>query len=571
MTIADLGLEIDELESQSAKLLSQLFGLLKKHDSGCNKLHKDIESYKSSLEHKEGGRIKREKGYLEEEKEQLKVSRGHVEKDLKHVDDERETTERGIERQTKEHQIEHEKLKERNDLLEKEITDLRALLERKILEKERVQSDLDQVSGKIGLIRAKFKKQLERIETKRDKALEELRSTDNEIAGVDRKIADIDSEETTLDQALKEYQTQQEYIQEERRKYQAEIAKLDEQNSSREKCTSQMIARRELYLDEQQKVKILEEKAAKSTSIIKRIDLDIETLEQEIKTIDEKVPLLEKEKKVAATARNFLEANKIAKEIKDKKDQVEEIQTKIKGLKTEREEVSASEPQKEKEILEYREKLAGIKRDYEASVYHLLEFRVKDLEQMLSFFDSQNGWMSKAVSRADLDKELKWCQARRNEIFELYRDYFKSLEDNSPESSIQVISTKPPSRDVPELKSASDGDKSKEEVQPDEQPTPEPEQPEPEAEAEAQQTPEPEVDVATLEAQIEEHKARIEALEAEFNQVEQDIEAASEREDFELAETLNSQNSERKEELSRLASLITECQARINSSQIPSN
>lgn len=566
-------MEIDELETQSSKLMTQLYTLLKKHDLGCNKLSKDIESYKTSLEHKEGGRIKREKGYLEDEKEQLKVSRGHVEKDLKHVDDERETTERGIERQTKEHQVEQEKLKERNDTLEKEITDLRALLEKKILEKERVQSDLDQVSGKIGLIRAKFKKQLERIETKREKALEELRATENEIAGIDRKISEIDSEESTLSNALKEYAAQQEFIGEERRRFQQEITKLDEQNTSREKSTSQMIARRELYLDELQKVKLLEEKAAKSTSIIKRIDLDIETLEQEVKMIDEKVPLLEKEKKVAAAARNFLEANKISKEIKEKKDQVDGINEKIQQLRGEREEVSASEPQKEKEINEYKAKLAGFKRDYEASIYNLLEFRVKDLEQLLGFFDSQNGWMSRVVSRSELDKELKWCQARRTEIFELYKDYFKSLEasGDSSENSIQVIPSQPPSRDVQEPKSSSDQDKSQEDhtLQAAAGDQTVETSPNPEETFDANTT-EP-VDIEGLQAQIDEANTKIRELEAKYNQVEQEIESASEREDFELAESLNTENNERKDELTKLANLISDWQVKINSSQLPSN
>jgi predicted nucleic acid-binding Zn-ribbon protein len=147
---------------------------LKKSDISLGSLSKEIEGFKECYGQKESSRLKRERGFIEDELEQLKISKEHIDVNVKHVEDEKESTEKGIERQTKDHQQEWDKLKERNSILEKEIAELRLLLEKKESEKEVVEADLETVQEKIVTIKSKFKKQLEKIDKKRDKVMEEL-------------------------------------------------------------------------------------------------------------------------------------------------------------------------------------------------------------------------------------------------------------------------------------------------------------------------------------------------------------------------------------------------------------
>lgn len=384
--IGDTNLEIDELESESFRLFSLEYTNLKKSDISMGSLSKEIEGFKESFEQRESSRLKRERGFIEDELEQLKISKEHIDVNVKHVEDEKESTEKGIERQTKDHQQEWDKLKERNLTLEKEIAELKLLLQKKESEKEVVEADLETVGEKIVNIKSKFKKQLEKIDKKRDKVMEEYNSHQQEFNAALARLQNVESQEVQLTECTNEYRGQQEYILQVKENIQKDVCKLDKQNKIKEKLNQEMITARNAYYEETQNLKDLMERIAERGTQLKTLDLEIEAAECEMAKIEEKIPVLEKEKKIAATARNFLEANKLAKEIKDRKDESDGIGLKRNELKDERERLIREIPEQDRLTLEMKDRITELKKCFDICSFRILEQRVADLQDMNDFF-----------------------------------------------------------------------------------------------------------------------------------------------------------------------------------------
>ena len=172
--IQDTSIEIDGLDSEMLRVLNTEYMHLKKTDAAYGTLHRDIDFYRSSFESRESSRLARERQVLEDEQQQLSLTKEHIHMNLKNIDDEVDNTEKNIERQTMEHQGDFKRLTEKNKQLHKEIEDLRALLELKLQEKKTVEKDLGIVTEKIDVVRAKYGKQLEKVAVKKERALEEL-------------------------------------------------------------------------------------------------------------------------------------------------------------------------------------------------------------------------------------------------------------------------------------------------------------------------------------------------------------------------------------------------------------
>jgi predicted nucleic acid-binding Zn-ribbon protein len=139
-----------------------------------------------------------------------------------------------------------------------------------------------------------------------------------------------------------------------------------------------MITARNAYYEETQNLKDLMERIAERGTQLKTLDLEIEAAESEIAKIEEKIPVLEKEKKIAATARNFLEANKLAKEIKDRKDESDGIGLKRNELKDQRERMIREIPEQDRLTLEMKGRITELKKCFDISSFRILEQRVAD-------------------------------------------------------------------------------------------------------------------------------------------------------------------------------------------------
>jgi hypothetical protein len=423
-----MAIEIDDLESETVRLGSLEYTTLKKMEATYNKFVREVESYRNSFEQRETARVKREKGFLEDEEEQLKISREHIEVNVKHVEDEKESTERGIERQTKDYQLEQDRLSTLNTQLISEIEELKRQLEEKMAEQERVSSELGAVEEKIEAVRSKFRKQLDRVSQKQEKALEERNANELELQSVRKKLSDLSDQELKIKQAIEKYCEHQSHAMTMKEGVSHEMHQLEAKNKAKERLMKGMGKSREVYQEESHKLKVLMEGLAKTEIILKKIDQDIESSYELIQKLNEKIPALEKDKKTAAAARNFLEANTLSKEIKEKKDEIEREEKKIALLRTERVEVQNREPEKMKEAEVMRKRLDDLKKDYEIWNYQIECLRIAELERIMA---TESDMIPK-----DIEVEYQYSIQKRDELLNQYREAIEKLEQQKKENDL---------------------------------------------------------------------------------------------------------------------------------------
>lgn len=426
LQITDIYLEIDELESETVRLSSLEFTTLKKAEASFNKFIREVDAYRQSFEQREFSRLKRERGFLEDEAEQLKISREHIEVNVKHVEDEKESTERGIERQTKDYQLEQDRLSTLNKNLIADIEELRRQLEIKVAEQERVAAELATVDEKIESIRSKFKKQLDRVAKKQEKALEERNANEQELLAIKRKINEISDQEEKIKQTVEKYVDQQSQASLLKDQVGREMLQLENRNRIRDKLIAGMNTSREAYQEEAYKLKQLEESLATTETILKKIDIDIEASLDSIQKMEDKIPTLEKDKKTAAASRNFLEANKLSKEIKEKKDDIQKEQEKVAKLRIEREEVHNREPEKMKEAEKMRKVLSELRKVYDIWIYKIECLRIEELERIKQ--------LETDVTPDDLEAEYQYSLQKKEELYKQYSeaiDQAANIDENS--------------------------------------------------------------------------------------------------------------------------------------------
>ena len=511
---------------------------LKKTDATYGTLYRDIDFYRSTFENRENTRLTRERQVLEDEQQQLTLTKEHIQMNLKNIDDEQENTEKSIERQTMEHQGDFKRLTEKNKQLHKEIEELRALLELKLQEKNSVEKDLGMVTEKIDVVRAKYGKQLEKVASKKERALEELSHNESEFEKLNGQLGSVAEQEALVKEKVQEYLSQQEIAQSAREAIRAELASFDEDKSRKEQVNRVVVAKRQALELERVCLKELMDSIASTDSEIKKIEIEIESQEQNTKVIEEKIPQLEKEKKVAATARNFLEANKLAKEIKDKKEEIENIAKEIAALKQNRENLTTSMPANAARLAEKEAAVQKAKCEYDIIMYQVLDIRTADLHNIKKFFEEHQ----RSMEHLDLDavdREINWCAQQRAALYEQYRENIgDSLEQTPQDTDGQALATQD-QPEVPNQLIASVEEAASSALEP-----------------ESLQPPEEEVQYTA-----EELVQLIGDLQAEYDKVEKEIEDAAENDQFELADQLNSANSQRKHRLDRLSSALERIQA----------
>jgi hypothetical protein len=416
------------LESETVRLASLEFTTLKKAEASFNKFIREIDAYRQSFEQRETSRLKRERGFLEDEAEQLKISREHIEVNVKHVEDEKESTERGIERQTKDYQLEQDRLSTLNKNLLTEIEELRRQLEAKVSEQERIASELASVDEKIDAIRSKFKKQLDRVSKKQEKALEERNANEQELQGIRKKLNEISEQEEKIRLTVETYVEHQTNALALKDEIGQEMLQLENRNKVREKLMVGMNKSREIYQEEAYKLKQLEESLAKTESILKKIDLDIESTLDSIQKMEDRIPVLEKDKKAAAAARNFLEANKLSKDIKDKKDEIAKEQERVTLMRIERQEVHNREPEKMKEAENMRNKLLELKKVYDIWIYRIECMRIEELDRIRK--------AESDVIPDEIEAEYQYSLQKKEELYQQYAEAIDAaLAENGDDQS----------------------------------------------------------------------------------------------------------------------------------------
>ena len=489
---------------------------LKKCDALYNTLYRDIEYYRSSIQQSESSRLMRERQILEDEQEQLRLSKDNILVNLKHVEEEQETTEKTIQRQTKEYQSDYVSLKERNTTLHDEIESLKELLNRKMKEKEEVEYDLSIVTEKIDTVRHKYKKQLDKMTVKKDNIMKEFNDNEKEIQSIEHKLSLVLEQEDKLKSKIEEYIQQQQYAQVKREEIKKEISIYDEHTTEKQKINKDLSNRKQILEEEKIKLNDLMNSISNTTQHIKQIDSDIHNKLQEIKDIEDKITILEKNKKVAASSRNFLEANTISKEVKDKKELISTIQSSISDLNSQKDTYTINIQQ----YIDKQESFEGDVNkaiiDYNVVLYRCMNMRLRDISYIKDYI------VLHSIDSIDINDVDHLISLYTSYVSTIYEQYKHMIDDDIPQDTDGHNSIVNDDQKQENGDSRDEG--AKEEVN---------------EENSFDSLPN------------EELKAYIDGIQNEYDRVEKEIDQAAENEDYELADQLNLDNQNRMDKLKK--------------------
>ena len=248
---------------------------------------------------------------LSAEAERLAMERAHVDRDAALVADEFERMEALIEQQTSGDLERRDALADQQALKELELDDLKrrvAILE---AERDAVEAELEDCEGKVALARSKFERQLQRL-AQRDSMVKASAQDCAREAGVldaeqaqqacvgARVAADLAARTRVADAAL------------------AELTAADHLQGARPVWVCDEVAGDDASLATPRAAYAAAETELREANGARTaLDDDAATLRAALAALDDRLPELDRQKKAAASARNYKEAGALAKEAKD--------------------------------------------------------------------------------------------------------------------------------------------------------------------------------------------------------------------------------------------------------------
>jgi len=319
---------------------------------------------------------------LSAESERLSNDLKHIERDEELVSEEQKELGGQISEETKEFA---EKCNEATDKLEevnKVIADLRKQLAEAEEKAAKLNAEISKHKESIVTVRSKFSRQLGRLE-KKEQSVKEHR-------------ADWEAEKQSLNKAKEAHE--------------AAMAAHSEEMLSRDKLIEDITAEVKIARDFEE---IISDKLNDSLAIgeehISTLDSEvlkfevavdeanhnlvsaqaiIDDLEEEMTSIDTRIPILEAEKKMAASKRDFKAAGKASKEIKDALARKEQCEAQLAGEAAQRKKAAKDELEKATVLLEEK-KCIALQKGQEAGKKQMADLRCKidELKALLKNFD----------------------------------------------------------------------------------------------------------------------------------------------------------------------------------------
>ena len=252
---------------------------------------------------------------LAAENERLSADLKNIERDEEFAKEERTELEAKISEQTSEIEELRDEASDKLNIINGELEEIRRQLEEKEMEAAQVKMELHGHEESIEQVRSKFTRQLTRL-VKKESAVEESRNEWQAEKSIYIKTRENhEAEVTAHSEALLAHDkiiddVKQEIMLSE------ELAKIIAQEVIVEKDFSGIEVDDEL-LKLQAEVLKLEASADEANQVLKVAKSAIDNLQEEISTIEVRLPILESEKKLAASKRDFKAAAKASKEIKE--------------------------------------------------------------------------------------------------------------------------------------------------------------------------------------------------------------------------------------------------------------
>lgn len=382
---------------------------------------------------------------LQDEEERLSRLNNNIILDLKDLENRRGRIQDRIDDQTKSIQEVRDEASSKVLLLDDEIVELRRLLKQKEEERTKAQNVIDQANVKIERVRTKFQRELQHLS--------------QEEESTDQRLKDCENLKNNLSRDRKEFETEQSIIEEEKlarsevikaiteqiQESNTRIVKLKRQDQElsqarRKRKRFQEIEKQELQQVETLRIRqrALDSGVAEAKKRIALLQADCAALRKSISLIDERLPLLERDKNLAVSSRQFKEASAISKEIKELQNKKLENEKKLEStfaqLSTDEESIQEEESRLEElnTNIEEREKEIAIQK-----IEHLLKdlLKFEDLIQSFASEEYSSGERSLIESEIDIIKsdidEIKSKYHMSAELVQQLRDSISSKDEES--------------------------------------------------------------------------------------------------------------------------------------------
>jgi len=436
-----------ELENEKQQLYASeesiIDGCLKNIERTVAKKTEEMEKYQeSSLAIQRNDRT-----YIEEESEKVKITRNHLDLDLKHIEEETNSVNDSLDKQTKDFTEEGRSLTDKKQELEETIERIKEELRQKENELKDICKSLESVTNKVNIIKSKFQGSLDKIKNKRDVIQQNEKQYEKDIKHLNEYKETSDKNVKVYAQNIEKYKNLLENMKKMKTEFRKDAQLLIEENRKRELYLKRYSESLAGVNGGRQAIVTCEEEIETLNHKLKQLQAEVTELNAQKYASQQKLPGLEKDKKDFAASRNFKEAQRVNAEIKDIQTQVDTLDKRIQEESDQEKSLTLALLKLQNETIpNLRQKLAKLKEQNDLDKYNLLLIKEKDLKEIYEHYIAQRQFDDSNT----IESELRQCQQEISSLkIDLKLEEIKSIIlKKTEETPIENIET--PVEDVKE-------------------------------------------------------------------------------------------------------------------------
>eukprot|EP00439_Symbiodinium_sp_Y106_P011869 s2151_g1.t2 len=252
--------------------------------------------------------LQAEEARIEAERKRMDLAQSHIEKDSQNLKEEWQQVTEAIDQQTTEDTAEREKASHERAALDEEIQELERRLSQKLEQRKTLSEVIDSCDIRISCIRAKFEKQLGRLEGKQKRLEEAQKEVEVDAQQVCQMEAELQKEREALREQELQHQQQMQDVRRASRDLRKQRSFLSEIIQRRVVWQRLMEPHRESLREARQRWEEATQKCMELSTNSAGQEAAAAKLRSQVDATVEILPSLEAEKKLAVASRSFKEA-----------------------------------------------------------------------------------------------------------------------------------------------------------------------------------------------------------------------------------------------------------------------
>lgn len=280
-------------------------------------------------------RLRSEAAHLDSERRRLDLARSHLEKDSANLAEEWQQVTNTISQQTLEHVQEREEKTKLREKIDEEIAEMQRRLSEKTAERWELSEDLEECERCIESIRAKFEKQLTRLECKKKRQEEAENEAEQDATQVAEMADELQRDREACHTRLEEGQKQISEIRYESRKLKGIRRFMLRSVRMRTVWQRLMEPHQDALNQARQRWEGASREFQDLSTTSEGREAEAAKLRSQIDAVRLQLPSLEAEKKKAVASRSFKEAGRITEDIKRREEELRTYEAELESLQGE--------------------------------------------------------------------------------------------------------------------------------------------------------------------------------------------------------------------------------------------